>query len=129
MMKPDHGPRTTDHRWKRKQYQRGFTLIEILVVVIIISILASLTVIGVTIAITSSKRANTESLIGQLRGTLEQYKTRWGDYPPSSLDRIRGVRVPNDTNNGIEAMVACLGSKKKGGKLLNLPTEDLCGNG
>src|SRR5262245_28358455 len=78
----------------------GFTLIEILVVVVIIGILASLVAIGVNAAITTSKTNMTEAMIGTLGGALEQYRTRWGDYPPSSLDEMK-ARIPNDTNNGI----------------------------
>ncbi|MHC4608444.1 MAG: prepilin-type N-terminal cleavage/methylation domain-containing protein [Planctomycetota bacterium] len=93
----------------------GFTLMEILIVVIIIGILASLTAIGVNQAIVSSKMSHSESLIRVLEGALEVYQTRWGDYPPSTLKSFRGVKPPNDTNNGIEALVACLSSTKKGG--------------
>jgi len=98
-----------------------------LIVIVIISILASLTMVGVTMAIRSSRISNTELLVRNLEGALEIYKTRWGDYAPSTLRAMR-ISVPNDTNNGIEALTACLAGRAKGEPLLKLPSEELYGN-
>ena len=107
--------------------QSGFTLIEILIVVVIISILAGFTVIGVNRAIITSKVSNSESLIKMLEGALKQYQVRWGDFPPSSLAAFK-VKMPNNINNGIESLVACISSKSKGGVLWRAPAEDLYTN-
>lgn len=102
----------------------GFTLIEILVVIVIIGILVALVSVAVNGAIATAKYNATELLLKELEGALKTYHTRWGDYPPSSLGEFKGVRVPNDTNNGIEALAACLASKVGGGVLWGPSQED-----
>lgn len=105
---------------------RGFTLLEILVVVVIIGILASFVLVGVTQAIVSSKKSNTQSMIETIKSACERYKIAWGDYPPSSLEDFR-AKVPNETNNGIEALVACLSSTVKE-KLWEPPAVEMYSN-
>lgn len=92
----------------------GFTLIEMLVVIIIIGILASFVAVGVTAAINSAKNSATEGMIKALVGACGTYYTQWGDYPPTDLQELGGSGI-NDLNNGIEALVACLSSKRGGG--------------
>jgi prepilin-type N-terminal cleavage/methylation domain-containing protein len=106
----------------------GFTLLEMLIVIVIIGILVSLTIIGVTKAITVSKISNTQSTIQSITHACETYHTRWGDYPPSNLASYKGVKPPNDTNNGVESLVASLSSKARGGILYQPPATDLYGN-
>ena len=107
----------------RNRARMGFTLIEILVVLVIISILASLISVGLMASIRNARISNTQAMLDTIDGVCSQYRVRWGDYPPSSLDRIN-VKVPNDTNNGIESLVACLSSKLKGGVLYQPPAEE-----
>jgi prepilin-type N-terminal cleavage/methylation domain-containing protein len=105
---------------------RGFTLIELLVVICILAILTSLVTVAISMALKSSKIQSTQAMLGTIQGALATYQSRWGDYPPSSISEL-GVHAPNDTNNGIEALVACLSSKRGGGILYQCP-EDLLGN-
>lgn len=114
------GPRPRDARLP------GFTLLEILVVVVLIAILASLVSVGVSAALRAGQRKNTQAMIQAIQGALENYRTRWGDYPPSSLSLFR-VAVPNGTNNGVESLVACLSSREKGG-ILYQPQEEMYAN-
>jgi prepilin-type N-terminal cleavage/methylation domain-containing protein len=100
----------------------GFTLIELLVVIVIIAILAGLVTIGIAAAMSSARSSATEVFLQTLSGACGQYQQRWGDYPPSSIDDLGG-RAPNDTNNGVEALVACLASEKRGGRLLAVDEE------
>jgi len=102
----------------------GFTLLEILIVVVIIGILASITLVGVTYAIKTSKISNTQAMISTIQGGMESYKTRWRDYPPSTIADYR-VKVPNNTNNGVESLVASLSSNQKGGILYQPPAQDM----
>ena len=55
-------------------------------------------------------------MLDSIAGALAQYAQRWGDYPPTTIDDL-GSKAPNDVNNGIEALVACLSSDLRGGIL------------
>jgi prepilin-type N-terminal cleavage/methylation domain-containing protein len=96
----------------------GFTLIELLVVICIIGILVALSAVGIVKAMDSARTSSTQTMLDSIAGALAQYAQRWGDYPPTTVDEL-GVRAPNDVNNGIEALVACLSSQKRGGALFH----------
>jgi prepilin-type N-terminal cleavage/methylation domain-containing protein len=64
--------------------RRGFTLVELLVVIVIIGILAALITVAVSAAMTSARQARILLEIGQLSGAIEQYKAKYGSYPPST---------------------------------------------
>ncbi len=98
--------------------RNGFTLIELLVVICIIGILVALTTVGIVKALDSSRTSSTQAMLDTMSGALAQYAQRWGDYPPTIIDEI-GVKAPNDINNGIESLVACLSSQKRGGVLFH----------
>jgi len=103
----------------------GFTLIEMLVVIVILGILMSLAIVGVTAALKSAKVSKTEALIEGLVIACEQYKQRgWADYPPTSLAEFK-IALPNETNNGIEALTSCLASRTKGDPLLTIRDDQL----
>jgi len=94
----------------------GFTMIELLVVICIIGILVALTTVGIVKALESSRANSTQAMLDTISGALASYATRWGDFPPTSPDEI-GLKQPNDTNNGVETLVASLSSDKRGGAL------------
>ncbi len=98
----------------RRRRAVGFTLIEMLVVIIIIGILASFVAVGVNHAINSAKASTTEGMIKALSGACGTYYTQWGDYPPTDLQGL-GCAGINDINNGAEALVGCMSSKRGGG--------------
>ncbi len=91
----------------------GFTLIELLVVITIIGILAALISSAVIGARKQAKKTAQMSEINSLKQAIGTYQSTFGDYPPSTLEGW-GVKM-NPTNNGIEALVACLTTSKKGG--------------
>jgi type II secretory pathway pseudopilin PulG len=95
-----------------------------LVVIVILGILMSLAVVGVSSAMRSSKVTRTEAMIEGLAGVCETYQTRWGDYPPTTLGEFK-IAMPNETNNGAEALTACLASTKKGTQLLGSIKDDM----
>ena len=95
-----------------------------LVVIVILGILMSLAVAGVTSALKSARVTSTESTIEGLAANCEQYRSRWGDYPPSTLAEMK-VTMPNDLNNGIEALTACLASRTKFEPLLTIRDDQL----
>jgi prepilin-type N-terminal cleavage/methylation domain-containing protein len=102
---------------RRRNFRRsGFTLIELLVVICIIGILVALTTVGIVKAMDSARTSSTQSMLDAMTGAIAQYAQRWGDYPPTIVDEI-GAKSPNDVNNGIECLVVCLSSQKRGGAL------------
>ena len=75
--------------------KRGFTLVEILVVLAIIGVLIALLMPAVMSAVNSAQRAKIATELSQLSGAVEAYKNDRGDYPPNFRDYntfIRHVR-------------------------------------
>ncbi len=64
---------------------RGFTLIEITVVVVIITILSALTLVGVGGAIRSARRASEIELLRNLSRGVESFQQQFG-FPPPLVD-------------------------------------------
>ena len=72
--------------WRRA---RGFTLVELLVVISIIVILAGLALAGLRSARTSSRKTATESIMARLTTALNAFKNDFQSYPayyPLTLD-------------------------------------------
>lgn len=73
-------------RKHRRQTQKGFTLLEVLIVIVIIGLLGGMT----TTVIVSARRSVSNSLIStqmaQLSIALDEYKNRFGEYPPDFSD-------------------------------------------
>jgi len=88
-----------------KKLSRGFTIVELLVVIVVIGILAAITVVSYT-GIT--KKANETAVISDLDNNskkLEIYKAINGSYP-TSIDPTTKCPVPPgiDTSNCLKAM-------------------------
>jgi prepilin-type N-terminal cleavage/methylation domain-containing protein len=71
--------RTTDRR-------QGFTLIEVLTVIIIISILAALLIPAIGGAVRRAKTAAMRMEVEGLSQAIEAYNSKYGDYPPDFSD-------------------------------------------
>jgi len=59
---------------------RGFTLLELILVVIILGILASLGTVQYTKVIEKSRGAEAKTILGQVRNAEEAYKLEYSDY-------------------------------------------------
>ncbi len=68
-------------------HRLGFTLVEVLVVIAIIGVLVGLVVPAVNVARRSVQRAAIVFEVQTLGNAIEQYKTKFGDYPPDGSDR------------------------------------------
>jgi len=85
--------------------QKGFTLIEILVVVSIIGILASIVLIGVNDARQKARDARRVSDLYQISQAIEMYNNATGKYPENLTSNLssyfpKGLpKDPNPNNN------------------------------
>lgn len=79
-------PLTTDY-WLLATGKRGFTLIEILVVIVILAVLAGIVVGAAKYAQTKAARSRAQAEIATMESALEHYKNDNGIYPPSTGNR------------------------------------------
>ncbi len=77
--------------------RRAFTLLELLVVMVIIAILSSMVLIGLSSATEAAKHAKTKSTIAKIHGQLAQH---WAAY---ETRRVSIVPVPNEPPQAFEA--------------------------
>lgn len=93
----------TLNRGPRRPAPAAFTLVELLVVIVIIALLASISVPAVTIAIRKAQDAAVNVEIKNLAGAIEAYKNEYGQYPPDNTaemsdhwSRVFPRRAAND---------------------------------
>jgi prepilin-type N-terminal cleavage/methylation domain-containing protein len=76
----------------RNRKRGGFTLVELLVVITIIAILASLVLFGASRAMVYVRQATIVTEIDNIAGSLQEYKSRYGEYPPSTIVNVPAQR-------------------------------------
>lgn len=89
---------------------RGFTLIEILVVVGIIAILALIVVVNVRGNIVNTKTNATKVFIANLRAAIQLYQSDMNTYPPDTLGGVYTV----GSDALFEALITGIGGTGKG---------------
>lgn len=111
----------------RARHTRGFTLIELMIVIGIIVLLVAVLAVALSGVMGKSEEAQTKATIETLNANIGSYKTRWGQAPPTTLrdlGQIVGVQAmadPNDQNVGIETLVIALRSRREQGPYLDAP--------
>ena len=100
----------------------GFTLIEVLVVMAIISILAGLSLVGIQKGREYGETNAVKSDVLMLAARIRSFRSAWGDFPPTSLADV-GVRG-NTLNAGNESLFAFLLTRKHGGPFADDLPED-----
>ncbi len=71
--------------YRRRSERRGFTLVELMIVIAIISVLVSLVSAAVWKAVASANRVRNQNEIRQLALAVENFKQKYGVYPPSRI--------------------------------------------
>jgi len=66
----------------RRSRRRGFTLVEMLIVIAIIGMLAALLLVALRSASIAARNAAIKMDITQIDMALDHYRTEYGDYPP-----------------------------------------------
>lgn len=69
------------HLFIKTQIQKGFTLVELLIVVIILAILAAIVVPQFTATTDDAKLAALDSTLGNVRSAIDLYYQQHGKYP------------------------------------------------
>ena len=69
---------------RQRHPHRGFTLVELLVVIVIIAMLAALVTPAIMIAMSRAKVARIKAEIDMLHMAIMNYKSEYGSFPPSS---------------------------------------------
>ena len=75
--------RPTSNRRLLARSRGGFTMIELLMVIIIIAILVGLLLPAINGALKSARKSAVSAEISQLAQALANFKSKYGDYPPS----------------------------------------------
>jgi prepilin-type N-terminal cleavage/methylation domain-containing protein len=82
--------------------RRGFTLVELLTVIVIISILAAITMSVSNLVIRKQTMAKASTEMDTLKTNLLLFKDDWGEYPP--MDNDQGSGSPYAEQNLLMAM-------------------------
>ncbi|MBR0225649.1 MAG: prepilin-type N-terminal cleavage/methylation domain-containing protein [Thermoguttaceae bacterium] len=82
----------TTYRRNAANQLAGFTLVEILIVIVIIGLLAGMTTTVVVSARRSVNNSIVSSQMAQLSMALDEYKNKYGEYPPDLSDSTAVMR-------------------------------------
>ncbi len=89
----------------RRVTQGGFTLVELLLVMAVLAILASMG-FGVASGVSDARaRTRVRAELAVLAQALEQFKLRHGDYPPAAAEPLSGA-------NAADLLAALTGGKR-----------------
>jgi len=106
-----------DKTYPKRPSLTGFTLLELLVVIVIIMFLAGITIPVVSSIQTNAKKGVTSAQISQLEMALKQFESDFGVFPPDNYTAnpisIGGVSIPvdPDLDTPSKCLVFFLGSK------------------
>jgi general secretion pathway protein G len=93
-----------------KRNARGFTLVEILIVVIILGILAAIVIPQFTNASTDARNNSTASTLQTIRSQLALFKIQHSDTPPQTTGMAHWVVMLNKSSTNDTGTVATVPS-------------------
>jgi general secretion pathway protein G len=85
-------------RGKLRRFQDGFTLIELMVVILIIGLLATIVVQNLRSATDKAKRVKAQADISQLKSALDRYYLDAGSYPTTDQGLQALMATPDSGN-------------------------------
>jgi prepilin-type N-terminal cleavage/methylation domain-containing protein len=97
------------NRPKTKRQRFGFTLIELMVVILIVGILIALLLPAIFGAVARGKNAAVSAEIITMAQALESFKSDYGDYPPSRIILMENGAF-DTTNQTALSQIAWLGN-------------------
>ena len=84
--------RNVEHKRAINSQYRGFTILEMLVVVSVIALLASILLPALGSALKKAKITKTQAIIDSITVALKQYRTDFSQYPPdNAIPNAAGV--------------------------------------
>ncbi len=78
----------------------GFTLVELLVVIVVIAILLALLLPAINGALRTARNAAVAAEISQMAQALADFKSKYGDYPPSRILLVENGNYTTYIGNG-----------------------------
>ena len=89
-----------------KRVRAGFTLVEMLVVIVIIAILAGLITAAAANAMWSAKQTKIKVEVDMLAAAMEAFKQKYNSYPPTNLTCPQDANMLAAANTQLTAFVA-----------------------
>lgn len=93
----------------------GFTLVELLVVIVIIGVLSALLLPAITGAMRTARNATVTGEINTLAQSLAAFKEKYGDYPPSRIMLSENGRYDTNGASGQPAAATVVSGNGTGG--------------
>ena len=107
-----------------KRNTRGFTLVEILIVVIILGILAAIVIPQFTNASSDARESSVSSTLQTIRSQIELFKIQHTDTPPQTTGMAGWALMINKTDLG-DTTATTAGATAFGPYLQQAPTNPL----
>ena len=84
---------------KRKHVRSGFTMVELMAMLIIIGLLATLVVSKVASKVDQARVTTTKANLKMLHAQVNQFKMDTGRYPTEELGLLELIEQPSDVDN------------------------------